>query len=357
MKTANIFNKILLVTLVFACFTATAQDSEQMDKVEKGVDKYLSYFSGDNPGAVVTVIKRGDVIFSKAYGMANIDTKEQMKGAELFNLAELSKSFTALAILHLVEKNKLSLDHNLKEIFLEFPDYGKAITLRNLLDHKSGLVSYDAKEIKSSAELFNFLLQQENTAFEPGTKTTYSNSDYSLLVNVIEKVSKMTYQEYLRKNIFKKMQLDNTFFVEELEGKNIAESHFKEKDEYVVEKEIGNILGEQGIYMNAFDYAKYDKALYTDKILKCENLKKIFRVGKLSNNENISDYGYGWTLMAKKGIRYFWQGGLRGGYSNLVLHLPDTQTTVLILTNRNDGYDFLKMAIYIAKLFDKDLKL
>ena len=112
--------------------------------------------------------------------------------------------------------------------------------------------------------------------------------------------------------------MDDTVFMEELEGRNIAESHYKDQDEYKVKKEINNMLGEQGIYMNAHDYARYDKALYTDKLLKCENLKNVFRVGQLTNYENVSDYSCGWVLMARNGIRYFWQGSSKGGYTNLV---------------------------------------
>ena len=167
----------------------------------------------------------------------------------------------------------------------------------------------------------------------------------------------MSYKDFLNKYIFKKLSMNNTFLTEEISNKNIAAAHFKEDENYVVEKIINKIYGEQGIYSNSIDLAKWDKALYTEKLLKCKNLSKIFSVEKLSDGENVSKYNYGWVLMGKDGIRYFWHGGSQSGYSNLILHLPDTHMTVLILTNRNDGYDFLRMSIYIAKLFDKDLKL
>jgi len=350
----NIIQLIILLTVTVQLINA--QDTLDLAKIETGVDKYLTYFSNENPGAVVSVMKKGELIFNKAYGLSNVQSQEIMTNDKLFNLGELSKSFTALAILQLAEKNKLSLDDNLKDIFPDFPEYGKKVTVNNILDHKSGLAAYNTETVLSNDEVFDFLINEKELQFEPGAKFEYSNSDYALLAKIIESKSKMLYKDFLRKYIFKKIGMNNTWFSEEIEGKDIAPSHSKEKEVYVVKSDLNNIYGNQGVFTNSVDYARYDKALYSSKLLKCENLQKIFKIGKLTQKENKSDYDYGWVLMAKGGIRYFWQGG-QGGYTNLVLHLPDTQTTVLILTNRDDGYDFLKMSIYIAKLFDKDLKL
>lgn len=345
-----------ILALIFAQ-QMNAQDTLDLNKIEAGVDKYLRYFSGDKPGAVVSVIKKGDIVFHKAYGLSNIDNQENMQKDELFNLGELSKSFTGIAIFKLAEKGKLSLDQTLTDIFPEFPEYGNTITIKHILDHKSGLENYDPEQVKSNDEVYTFLAKQNETTFQPGSKFVYSNSDYPLLATIIEKASGKSYEEFLKKYVFKKLKMENSYFISEIENKLVAASHFKEDNKYIVKEQASKIFGGQGIFMNASDYAKYDRALYTDKILDCESLQKIFRVGELSNQENVSDYTSGWALMARKGIRYFWQGGSQGGYSNLVLHLPDTQTTVLLLANRNDGYDFLKMAIYIAKQFNKDLKL
>lgn len=357
-KLRDIPKKSIGLMLCCMSFLVNAQDSLDIEKIEQQVDKYLTYFSGENPGAVVTVIKKGDIIFKKAYGYKNIESKQSMSGDELFHLGELSKSFTALAVLKLIEKNKLELSTTIKDIFPDFPDYGKNITIHHILDHKSGLANYNENELSSNDDVVDFLKKQDTSVFESGSEFKYSNSEYPLLVNIIEKTSNKTYKEFLKKYMFKKLSLNNTYFIDEIKDKNIAAAHFKDDDIYSVNNiELKEIYGEQGIWINAADYAKYDKALYQDKLLNCENLSKIFRVGKLTNKENVSDYTCGWALMAKGGVRYFWQGGMSNGYTNLVLHLPDTQTTVLILTNRNDGYDFLKLSIYIAKLFDKDLKL
>jgi CubicO group peptidase (beta-lactamase class C family) len=348
---------IATILIVLVQFSVNAQDTLDLIRIEKNLDKYLTYFSNDNPGAVISVMKKGEIIFNRPYGLSNVQKKEPMSVDKTFNLAELSKSFTSLAVLKLVEKNKLSLDDNLQDIFSDFPEYGKKVKIRNLLNHTSCLADYNPDEIQFNDQVYEFLIKQNDTDQEPGLNWQYSNSDYALLAIIIEKVSGMTYKDFVRKYIFKKLSMNDTWFANEIENKNIAESHFKEDEVYKVKKELNEIYGEQGIYSNITDMAKWDKALYTDKLLKCESLDKIFTVEKMQFGNKISYYGYGWVLMEKNNVRYYWHGGSQGGYSNLILHLPDTHMTVLILTNRNDGYDFLKMSIYIAKLFDKDLKL
>lgn len=348
---------VIALLFVSIYLNSNAQENVNLNGSEEKIEKFLTYFSNDNPGAVVLVVKNDEVLFNKAYGLSNVQQNDVMTIDKCFNLAELSKSFTSLAVLKLVEKNKLSLDNNLKDIFPDFPEYGKNIKIRNLLNHTSGLVNYNKNEIETNDAVYEFLINQNNTVFEPGTKWMHSNSDYALLVKVIEKVSRKSYKSYLNKNVFKKLGMTNTFFADEIGNKNIAENHFKVNEKYILKNDISKVFGEQGIYTNSIDYSKYASALFTNKLLKSENLEKIFLVDKLSNGKDVPYYGYGWTVMKKSGIKYNWHGGTQGGYSNLVLQLPDTKMTVLILTNRNDGYDFLKMAIYIAKIFDKELKL
>lgn len=349
--------KLFIVLLLVSAFAIAQEKNDSKSSPEKNIDKYLTYFSNDNPGAVVTVIKDGNIIFNKAYGLSNTETKELLTTNKAFNLNELSKAFTSVAIMKLVEKKKLTLDQSLTEIFSDFPEYGKNIKIRNLLSHTSGLKPYDSKQFSTNLQVYDYLKSQNETVFEPGTKMQYSNTDYAMLALVIEKISKNSYQTFLTKNIFKKLSMKNTWVVENKKGYPAANSHFKIDSSYVPKNEVNTVYGEQGIYTNSADYAKWDKALHSGKILKPELLSQVFTVEKLKTGDNNSFYGYGWAVMKRNDTRYWWHGGMGHGYTNLVLHLPDNQITVLILTNRNDGYDFLKMSIAIAKEFDKNLKL
>lgn len=353
--------KTITITIILFClfyFSSYAQQTYDLKRIELAIDQYLTYFSNDNPGAVISVIKKGDIIFEKAYGLSNIQEKEVMTTDKSFNLAELSKAFTSLAVLKLVEKNKLNLDDNLVDIFPNFPDYGKNIFIRNLLNHTSGLKSYDENTFNSNKQVFEFLMKQNETNFPSGSKWKPSNSEYALLASIIEEVSKMTYDAFLRKYIFKKLDMNNTFITNDLNSiPNASYGHSKENEVYVVKRNISKVYGQQGLYMNNVDYAKWDRALYSDKLLKCENLNQIFTVSKLNNGENTPYYGLGWVLMEKEGDQYYWHGSSLNGYSNLVFHLPNDQMTILIMANRNDAFDFLRLAIIIAKQFNRELKL
>ncbi|MCB2194942.1 MAG: beta-lactamase family protein [Bacteroidetes bacterium] len=349
--------KILLAGLILVCSTFTF--AQKSNDPEESIDKYLKYFSDENPGAVVAVYKKGEILFNKAYGLANVEQKQKMQANQLFNLQELSKAFTSLAIMKLVEKNKLELEDDLVDIFNGFPDYGRKVQVKYLLNHTSGLNPFNEQDVQTGDQLINYLSKQDSVLFKPGSKSNYSNSDYALLAKIIEVKSGMTYPEFIRKNILRKLKMNNTYFAHELDKSyHVAAGHFKnEEKEYYPDIVLSGFYGEQGIYTTSQDFAKWDYALYTNKLLKCENLQKIFTVVPLPEEKRKHYYGGGWALMKRNETRYYWQGGMGGGYTNLILHLPDTQTTVLILTNRNDGYDFLKMAIYIAKQFDKSLKL
>jgi CubicO group peptidase (beta-lactamase class C family) len=355
----NNLKKIFVVGFLLLVNVSYSQQNYNIDSIEKNIDKYLKYFSGDNPGAVVSVMKKGDILFNKAYGLSDVPGNKKLENNEAFNLANLSKMFTAMAIFKIAEKNKLDIDNTLTEIFFDFPTYGSKVKIRHLINHTSGLPDYDTDKISNQNELIGYLKNQKETKFLPGAKWEYSNSDYPLLVEIIEKVSGKTYNDYVHKNFFKKIKTENTFLIEDIHNNpNIAKGHIKEDEQYIVTKDLSTIYGEQGIFMNTEDFARWDKALYTNKFLDCETLSAFFSRGKLNNGDNIpSYYGHGLVLMERNSEKYWWHGGSAIGYTNMYLHLPDYQLTVLILANRQDAYDFLKLSIYIAKEFEPTINL
>jgi CubicO group peptidase (beta-lactamase class C family) len=357
----NLVSRLVIPIVILVSFGSQnrvfAQDTLDLKLKEKSIDRSMTYFSGDKPGAVVSVMKHGELIFKKAYGLANVSEKQNMTDDMVFNLENISKSFTSVAIMKLVEKGKLDLDNSLVDIFKNFPDYGEKVKIRFLLNHTSGLIDYNTDSLYSNDELLSFLKNKNKTLFESGTKFRYSNSEYAMLAKIIEEVSKLSYQEFMNKHIFKKLKINNTFLnTTNHTNINLAIGHFKENNEYLPKMKLSQIYGEHGIFMSADDFAKWDKALYTNQLLSCENLSKIFSLNIL-DEKRPNYYGYGWVLMKRNNTRYYWHGGGGNSYTSLVLHLPDTDCTVLILSNRNDGYDFLKMAIQIAKVFDKNIKL
>ncbi len=353
----KIIKACIYFVLILSSYYVFAQYDADHKKIEAKIDQFLTYFSGNNPGAVVVVIKNGELVFNKAYGLSNIETGKKMQVDHVFNLAELSKALNVIAVFKLVERNKLSLDDNLTSIFHDFPEYGNKVKVRNLLNHTSGLSSFDSKVISSNDEVYNYLKQQNGLLFEPGTKQDFCNSDYALLIKIIEKVSRKSYSKYMHKYIFRKLKLENTFIAGEERQIKLADPHFHDDSVYHINNVTNNILGTQGIYSNSEDMAKLYKALDTDDLLTQESLYQMFTMQKLDFGNKQSYYKYGWFVMEKNGVNYNWHGASSCGYSNLILNIPDLKTVVLIMSNRDDAYDFLKLAIEIAKLYNKYLYL
>lgn len=352
----KIFIKLSLFVLSLIVFKASYSQQLQLDSIKiKAIDRYLTYFSNENPGAVLSVLKKGQIIYTKAYGMSDISKKDIMTENKAFGIGEISKAFTSIAILQLMEKNKLNITDDLKSIFPDLPYFCSKIKVENLINHTSGLKSYDNANVKTKEQVYNFILNQSETLFEAGTKWQYSNTDYALLALIIEKKSGMIYQDYIRKKVLKKLLMNETFFSNELKGKNLANGHFKEGNEYIVKNQPSSIFGELGIYCSIQDFAKWESSLYTDKLLKCENLAKIFNFDGITYDGRMSHYNFGWQIMQRNGIRYFWIGGNAEGYSSILFHLPHSKMTVVFLANRNDGYDFLKIALNVIRLFDQSI--
>lgn len=341
---------------VFISLNIYAQEENTpYTRAVRDVNYIMRPFSDNNLGAVVGIIQNGDLVLNKAYGLANYETKEIMSESRVFNLAGISKSFTAMAVLKLVEKNKIQLDNTLTDIFPEFPEYGRKVKIRYLLNHTSGLPNYDDPKISNNSQVLEYLLSQDSLEFEPNSKWQYSNSDYALLVKIIEKTSKKTYKKYLTKTILKKLKMENTYFAEDAIIENQVFGHFI-KDEIYHPQDMRNLIyGEQGIYSCTEDLAKWEKALYNESIISKASLKKMFSIEKMQFGDRRSYYGYGWVIMERNGIKYFWHEGGANGYSNFIITFPDVKMTVIVLTNRFDVYDFLRNAINIAKEFDETL--
>ena len=192
-----------IALLFFMTFLAQAENPE------KTIDALLQKFSGNVPGATVMVIKDGAPVFAKAYGLANLEMKIPCTTNTNFRLASVTKQFTAMSIMILAERGKLSLADKLSKFFPEFPEYGKDITLQHLLTHTSGLLDYE--EVMpanvtiplADRDVLWIMCQQDHLEFSPGKKFHYSNTAYSLLSLIVEAASGQKFAMFLKENIFK----------------------------------------------------------------------------------------------------------------------------------------------------------
>ncbi len=174
-----------LISLISIVLAMTNISHSQTDKLNLKLDSLFSEYNVPNPGAAVEIISHGKVIFQKGYGYANLEEKIPINSQTNFRLASVTKQFTATAVLLLIERGKLSFDDKLTDLFPGFPKYGEKITVKNLLNHTSGLIDYedlipDTATIQvTDHDVLQSMMKQDSTYFEPGTKWQYSNTGYA----------------------------------------------------------------------------------------------------------------------------------------------------------------------------------
>lgn len=306
-----------------------------------------------NFSGVVLIAENSKPVYYKAFGYREFETKIPLQKTDIFELASVSKQFTAMIIMMLKEKGLLNYDDSVSK-YLAIPY--KGITIRNLLTHTSGLPDYqeimdkywDKSKVAGNPDCIEYLNKYAPPKhFEPGEKYEYSNTGYLLLASIAEKASGRDFIELCRKRIFRKLKMKSTD-IRTLEEKkatnNFATGHIyvEERNKWVRADSfpssnytiwLGDRKGPGRISSTATDLLKWDKALYSDKLIKQSTLQDAFIPMKL-NNGNFSDYGFGWELfndpVAGKIVQH---NGDNPGYKTQIVRLIDKKKTIIILNN------------------------
>jgi len=307
---------------------------------ETKIDRLLAEYSGDRPGASVTVIKDGIPVFRKGFGMARLEEMKAVAPETNFRLASVTKQFTAMAIMILEEQGKLAYEQRLTEIFPDFPEYGSSITVRNLLQHTSGLLDYEslipdtATVQVRDADVLDMMKKVDSTYFDPGKHYRYSNSGYAVLAMIIEKTSGITFARFLKKYIFVPLGMRRSVAFEKgiSEVQNRAFGYTVENDTITFSDQsiTSAVLGDGGIYSSVNDLFKWDQALYTEQLVSAQTLERMFTPG-------FGDYGYGWFIdnleVDGQMHRQVWHYGAYLGYHSYSARLVDDKVTIILLLN------------------------
>jgi CubicO group peptidase (beta-lactamase class C family) len=333
--------------LVLAMTLSTHAGSKRTDALTPRLDALFQDFNQPgSPGASVIIIQDGEIVLAKGYGLANVEEKVPCTPNTNFRLASVTKQFTAMAVLMLVQRKQLSLGESLKDLFPEFPAYGRRITVRSLLTHTSGLLDYEDLIPKGTEmpvldrDVLRLLMKQDKTYFPPGSKYRYSNSGYSLLALIVEVRSGNTFARFLQTNIFRPLHMNDTLAYEEglsvvpnrAYGYSFDAGGFKRTDQSLT----SSVLGDGGIYSSVTDLFRWDQALYTDKLISRKLLKLAFTAGPPTEHTN-TGYGFGWFIGEYRGLREIWHSGNTVGFTTRIARFPNRKFTVIILTNRNEA--------------------
>lgn len=326
--------------------------SEKSDPRAAQVDALMAQLSkGETPGAAILVVQDGRVLLKKGYGLSNVEAKEAISPNTVFDLASVSKQFTAMAIMMLAERGKLGLDDPLTKFFPEFPAYAQKITVRHLLNHTSGLPDYMGiftatgkidKEWKpggfepTAADTLKLLAAQKELRFAPGEKWEYSNSGYVVLGQIVGKASGKPLPQFLKENIFQPLRMNNTLVADESKPKikNRAISYGMDKDKFVNADytPLNLIYGDGNVNTTIEDMLLWDQALYTEKLVKSAMLKEAFTPGKLNSGKE-TKYGFGWATEKFGGLDLVSHGGGWAGFRTSIMRFPQERFTVVVLSN------------------------
>lgn len=344
---------ILLVTITFISGLSFGQQNKQLDSL------FTSLYSKKMFNGNVLIADKGKIIFEKSYGLANEETKQKLNKKTIFELASVSKQFTAMGIVLLEKQGKLTYDDMISKYIPELDFYGN-ITIRNLLHHTGGLPDYmelfeekwDKTKFATNQDIVNELEKYKPEAvFQPGEKYEYSNTGYALLGLIIEKVSGKTFGQFLDETIFQPLGMKSTFIYRSrfepkkvknyalgyvsdgIGGKVLTNSFGKEFYTYYLD----GIVGDGMVNSTAGDLLKWDRALYTEKLISQKDKELIFNSVKTKEGQE-TNYGFGWAVgnSEKYGKIVNHSGGWAGYITFIERHLDNDKTIIILQNNATE---------------------
>ena len=328
---------VLLALLLSMHFASSQSIEKQIDAI------FAKAYPADSPGATVLIAKDDKVIYRKAFGMANLELNVSMKPEHVLELASITKQFTGVAILMLMEEGKLSLQDPLSKYIAEYPK-GNEITIHHLIIHTSGIKSYTdipsfmelARTDMTPIEIIN-KFKELPMDFDPGERYAYNNSAYILLGYIIEQVSGMSYEDYIQKNIFDKLGMKNSYYGSRSKIiPNRASGYQPSGESYQNADYLSmTIPYAAGSLMSTVDdMFLWNKAIHHNTLISEKSKQLAFTNYTLNNGKQIN-YGYGWGINELAGVATIEHTGGIFGFTTSGIYVPEKNIYAIVLTNDN----------------------
>lgn len=335
--------KTLLFFLIFTfAFTASAQ----LDRsVEKDIDRlFIEWNRPNHPGGVVGIVQDGKLVYSKAYGLASLEYLVPNDTGTRFNIASVSKQFTALGIVRLHLEGKLSVDDDVRKYIPDLPDFGKTITLRHMLHHTSGmrslhsmlaLAGWRGNDARTNEDLLRFMLDQRDLNFVPGDEYMYCNTGYILMAILIEKISGEKFSTWMKKEIFEPLDLSDTYVEDRYDRvvlKNATSYNGSKERGFVREVEFWGYTGSGNVHSTMLDMLKWYRNYYRPQE-GWENAFLMMQTVDDLNNGQLNDYAFGVRIESYRGEKRISHGGSIGGFRAYACTYPERKLEIVTLTN------------------------
>ena len=338
-------NILIIIIALFISLQTTAKSTN------KKIDNILNdLFDKDGPGGVALVVKDGKTIYRKGFGMANLEYNIKMTPDNVFQIGSITKQFTAMAIMKLVEQGEVNLDDDIRKFIEDYPTHGHKITIEHLLTHTSGIKSYtsiknwgtEKKRVDSTPEEIIDYFKNEPMDFKPGEQERYSNSGYFLLGYIVEKVTEQPYGQYIEENFLKPLNMKNSSYGSVAKIiKNKVTGYQKSEEGYINAEywSISQAYAAGGLFSTVDDLAKWYAAVSSNQVVSEASFKRATSPPVLNNGEKI-EYAFGLHLGNIQGSPMIFHGGNMDGYATWSNYLLDEKIFVAVFSNCMCHYPF-----------------
>jgi CubicO group peptidase (beta-lactamase class C family) len=333
---------------MIACFCAVL--AAQFAAADQPADEVTRFVRAEMekqhvPGLALLVSRDGQPIRAEGYGLANVELQVPVRPETIFQSGSVGKQFTATAVMMLVEAGKVRLEDPLSQYFPQGPAWWQKVTIRELLSHTAGFTDYpkdfDLRKDYSEDQLLK-IVGAIPPAYPPGTDWSYSNLGYLTLGILIHRVTGEFYGDFLQQRIFKPLDMSTTRIISEEDIIPNRSAGYRWVDNRLKNQEwvspVLNTTADGSLYFSVLDLAKWDAALYGDKLLKSSSLKQMWTVAPLHDGKpNSGHYGYGWFIGDKKGHHVVEHEGQWQGFETQISRYVNDRLTVVVLTNLDDA--------------------
>jgi len=368
-------NRLLKLTkwIILLLLTCNGIAQSQDESIERKIDSLFQKYNAETAGVAVGVVINGKLAFEKGYGMANLEYDIPITPKTVFHVASVSKQFTAFSIYLLESQSEISFDDDIRKYIPEIPDFGKTIKIKHLLYHTSGLrdqwgilalAGWRMDDVITTEQILNLVSQQKDLNFETGSDFSYSNTGYTLLAEIVKRVSGQSFSKFTQKNIFKPLGMENTQFYDNYEKivKNRAYSYELENGVFEKRKLNYSNVGPTSLFTTVEDLSKWAVNFENPRVGDASLIDTFNDLAKLDNGEpailtvlngETIYHAKGQFFRNYRGLPLYNHTGGDAGFRSYLVRFPENKLSIILLSNESD-FDRLGNGLAIAEFYLKD---